>query len=697
MRTSFLAVLLLVVLPAVSLICQTGGFPKPPVLFQSPLSPRIANYDMAVTLEPEQRMLRGRQVISWRNDSPNPVSDLRLHLYLNAFRNNRSTFMLESGGRHRGNEIDEEGWGFIEVLEMRLVRPDLRSTQLSLNRLPEMTGVVELPGPDLSGDISYIQPDTPDHSHDKTMMRVPLPEPVQPGETINLYTRFVARLPEPPFARTGAKDEFFFVGQWFPKMAVLEENGWNTHQFHLNSEFFADYGVYNVFMTVPRENKLGATGMQVGDIRDNGDGTATHFYHAEDVHDFAWTTSPEFQEHLAKAQDVEIRLLLQPDHRDQAARHLEAAKKSVEYFQNWYGDYPYPNLTVVDPRREADGAGGMEYPTLITAGTFYGMPEGFRPLEIVILHEFGHNYWYGLLASNEFEESWLDEGINSYTEVQIMNDWFGPKGDMLDMFGLQVNDIEFQRAAYLSTKDYDPVVQDAWGFYNNRSYGINSYMRPATLLSSLQNYLGRERMQAAMRAYVERFRFKHPTTRDFINTFNDVTGENLDWFFDQALFSTAVLDYAVDGVFTRKWARDEGFDFTVDVESLIDTLAFATDSAATADSSETIYYSGVNLRRRGDFKVPVEVRITFEDGEVIQESWDGQSLWKKFRYHKPSKLVSAELDPDNKWLLDANIANNSKAVEPHKSGVTKISGRYTFWVQFLQDMPEVFNLLFLFQ
>ena len=322
---------------------------------------------------------------------------------------------------------------------------------------------------------------------------------------------FKAKLPSPPFARTGAKDEYFFVGQWFPKIAVYTEDGWNNHQFHANSEFFADYGVYNVKITVPEENVVGATGLEV-DLVNNGDGTATHYFHAEDVHDFAWTTSPEFVEFTGKAQDVDIRVLMQPDHAYQGERHLAATIASVEYFQNWYGDYPFPNLTVIDPRRGAEGSGGMEYPTLITAMTQYGLPEGIRVVEMVIVHEFGHNFWYHLLASNEFEESWMDEGINTYTEIQIMDAEYAKegRGGMIDFLGIKINDVQLQRGQYLFGADLDPVVKKAWDFYNNTSYGINSYAKPGVILTTLQNYIGTEKMKEVMQAYVHRWRFKHP-------------------------------------------------------------------------------------------------------------------------------------------------------------------------------------------
>ena len=632
-----------------------------PTLFPQPLSPRIANYNIDVKLDAKTRTLKGHEQLKWFNKSQDVIHELQFHLYMNAFRNNRSTFMEESGGSLRGLKIDKDGWGYIEVKKIQSAS-----------------------GQNFTNQMEFIHPDN-DNAEDKTVFRLPLPKPLAPGESIILNIDFEDRLPQPPFARTGAKEEFVFAGQWFPKAGVYIDGKWNCHQFHATSEFFADFGVYNVHITVPENNIVGATGLEV-EVKKNGDGTATHFYHAEDVHDFAWTTSPEFVEFKGKADNVDIRVLMQPDHAGQGIRHVEAAKTAIEHFHDWYGVYPFPNLTVVDPRRGAGGAGGMEYPTLITAGTAYGIPEELRVVELVVIHEFGHNYWYHLLASNEFEESWMDEGINTYTETQIMNDAYGPVGDEIDCFGIKINDIQSGRLQYLAVPDFDPTIRKAWEFYNGASYAVNSYMKPGLLLTTLHNYLGKETMQKIMRTYADRWRFKHPKTQDFIAVANDVSGQNLNWFFDQALYSNDILDYSIDKVTSEKIAADKGFGFTM-------STADSTLTGKDVDEKDTatMYRSEVDVRRLGTFKFPVELEMVFENGEKVRDHWDGQELWKKFKFDKPSRLVSATVDPDHKIVLDVNYTNNSKTLESQTLGVNKLSVRFLFWVQFLFDQPDFLN------
>ena len=229
-----------------------------------------------------------------------------------------------------------------------------------------------------------------------------------------------------PFRRTGAIGNFFFIAQWFPKLGVFEEQGWNCHQFHSSTEFFSDYGVYDVRLTVPRGWTVGATGVQ-RHASDNADRTTTLQYYQEDVHDFAWTTSPAYVERTARFEHpalpaVALRLLLQPEHRGQADRHINAARTALKHYGEWFGPYPYGHLTIVDPAYQSD-ADGMEYPTLITAGTKWLLPREvtYSGPEEVVIHEAGHQWWYGIVGNNEFEDAWLDEGINTFATARAMD------------------------------------------------------------------------------------------------------------------------------------------------------------------------------------------------------------------------------------------------------------------------------------
>ncbi len=231
----------------------------------------VVDYRIDVRLNDATRELEGRERLTWRNPSTDEVRDLWFHLYLNAFKNTRSTFIRESGGQLRGDRMAEGKWGWIDVTSIRVAG-----------------------GPERRGDLRFEHPDD-DNADDRTVVRLPLADPVAPGRSITLDIAFHAKLPQ-VFARSGYFGHYYLVGQWFPKIGVYEpagmrgrtSGGWNCHQYHGSSEFYADYGHYLVNITVPARFVVGATGQEVA-RRTNRDGTATFTYEQGDVHDFAWT------------------------------------------------------------------------------------------------------------------------------------------------------------------------------------------------------------------------------------------------------------------------------------------------------------------------------------------------------------------------------------------------------------------------
>jgi hypothetical protein len=682
-NTFFAASIFLITAALSTTYAQTES---PPTMFKPPLSNRIANYDIAATLNTQTDQIGGKQILTWKNNGRKPASTLQFHLYMNAFRHSESTYMLESP-----NEVPEGDsalvWGYIDVHRLVLLsngqnQPGWRIIKQMAERSAPIPG-----GKDLTDAIRFIQPDTPEHTRDQTVIEVALPSPVAPGDSIMLFFEFTTKLPEPPIARTGTYKEFYFAGQWFPKIGVWQDSVWNCHQFHANSEFFSDFGVYNVWLTLPTTFLVGATGVPVGTAKPVTDSTVQHYFHAEDVHDFAWTASPDFVEFKGIAQDVEIRALMQRDHISQGVRHIEATKAAIEFFQNNYGDYPYPLVTLVDPRRKADEVGGMEYPTLFTVGTRYGIPEGVRFPELVTIHEFGHNYWQGMVASNEFEESWLDEGINTYTEMVAMHEIYG-EGEVLNYLGIKINDDHMFRASYLAGKDMDPILKKSWEYESRRSYAINSYNEPGLVLMSLHNLVGKDTMRRIISTYFNKWKFKHPTSSDFVDVVHEVTGPTYQPFLEQALYTERRLDYAVDRLYNRPTDEQR-------VTSTSDTTALP-DSQANRYDSLSVYNSGFTVRRNGDFIFPVEIQVVFSDGDTLSEHWDGQGRYQKFTYRRTAKIVSATVDPQRKLLIDQNFTNNSQTLQSENLGVNKLAVRWLFWMQFLLDQPELFNLIRIF-
>ena len=664
------------------------AFAQPrPTISDTALSDRRVAYTIDVQLDPDTRMIQGTEYLTWRNPDRVPVQELQFHLYLNAFKNEKSTFMRESGGQLRGIRASgNDRWGWIDV-----------------NRMHVTEGPAS--GADLTPRIRFIQPDdgNPD---DQTVIAVTLPRPVPPGKSITLRIDFSARLPR-VFARTGWEKKpngklFFMVAQWFPKIGVYEIPGqryvppdaphgrWNTHQFHANSEFYADFGTYDVTMRVPPDYIVGATGVRVEE--QTADTLRIIRHYAEDVHDFAWTASNDYLVFTDQWKHVNLRLLLQPEHRAQVERHFKAAHTSLQLFHDSIGVYPYTTLTLVDG---IGGANGMEYPTLITCGTVYGIPEWVRIPEMVLVHEFGHQYWYGMVANNEFEEPWLDEGINSYTEMRFMDKAYGP-GALLGLEEYPIDDYHLQRLSYTkNAPDRGKIYAYAWE-HPFGDYGKVTYAKTATMLATLEGVVGTSTFWNILRTYFKRWRFKHPDTYDFIAVAEEVSGQDLDWFFDQFLFGSDAVDYEVArirnwvlprfhrGVFEQEGGRRIIIGADGKIYSYPDADSVLAELPDSVKNAPLRFGSEVWLHRKEKAIIPHPLRIQLEDGTVIDTLWEGKETWGKVILKgRESRIVEAYLDPENTIALDVNRLNNRKTLKPDNTFARKYQLRLMTRIQHL--------------
>ena len=365
------------------------------------------------------------------------------------------------------------------------------------------------------------------------------------------------------------------------------------------TEFFADFGTYDVKITLPKNYIIGATGVQTGETQ-NADGTKTVAFHAEDVHDFAWTADPNFKvvdsEFNGSVGAVKIRLLTYEGHKSSWDRYITIMQQTMKRFDEWYGPYPYAQITVVDPPHGATEAGGMEYPTFITGDTTWwafkgrvAFPEG------VTEHEFGHQYWYGMVATNEFENAWLDEGINSYTEAKVLDDIYSRNTSVLNFLGAQIGEPGLQRVQYLSRPDFDPLSRPSYTDMSFGSYGAISYGKTATMLLTLETVVGEKTLRDALHNYFMKYRFTHPTQEDFLRTVNETAQQDLGWYWQQAVYGTQMLDYEV---------------FRAD-----STPVNWYDPKLEEKKGETEYETQIMLHRKGDFVFPVEAEIKFDNGE----------------------------------------------------------------------------------
>jgi hypothetical protein len=664
-----------------------ASYPLPPLPTESP---RNASYSIDARLLPESHTVEGSLVLDWRNTSGVALDSFPFHLYWNAFRNNLSTSARGTGRRaaHLPDTDPERGFGWSAVRSVRLL------------------GATEV---DLTPTLRYIQPDD-DNSADWTVMEVRTPQPIAPGASARFRIEWTAKIPSGVVGRAGWVHDYNFIVQWFPKIGVYWKGAWNCHQFHATTEFFADYGVYDVRLTVPDGYVVGATGRQQGEATRNPDGSGTLRFLQEDVHDFAWTASRRFLERKGRFDDpgyppVEIRLLLQPEHADLAERYIEATKITLRGYGAWSAPYPYAQITVVDPAWSS-ASGGMEYPTLFTGGASVFAPEAAQNPEAVTIHEAGHQFWYGLVGNNEFEEAWLDEGFNRYHDMKASFAALGPRNWERRYFGLREKDGKVRSGLAIlapgvfigrgesilsqlrESGEADVMSRRAWEYLDTDSYGLNSYGKPALTLQTLEALVGDETMTRILRTYARRYRFAHPTTADFVATVNEVTGQDFGWFFAQTFDSSGLVDYSVTVKNTP--ARSlEGYENTGAVEP---KLRPVLDAKAKAKLEKTGPFDPeVVVRRLGEARLPIELRVEFADGSVAEEHWDGQYRWARFAYPGHAKVKRAVVDPQGKLALDLDPSNNSWVDEDGVSrrAASKWSARFLLWLQALFETEMV--------
>jgi len=630
------------------------------VILRTPLSPRLTGYDINATLVPDKHIVSGSVKAYWINPSKADVSEALLHMYMNAFKSNKTDMCTEGDWSAAG----KEGYGWIRIKTIK-----------------------DKNGTDLLGNIQYVQPDD-SNIDDQTVLKVTLPYAVKPGDTLWLDMTFETKLPS-PIRRTGFKDDYYFVGQWFPKFGVYEPagmrqrpaDGWNCHQFHENSEFYSNHSVYNVSVTMPANYVAGSGGKLMSETK-NSDGTKTLTWRAEDIVDFAWTAWPGYKVFTDRWRDVDITFLTSQPRTDQVERQISSLKNALEYLDKNVGPYPWPHVTFVDPPTIGAGAGGMEYTTLFTSASGDHVPDELRMPEMVTIHEFGHAYFMGIMASNEFEEPWLDEGVNSFWEQRIVDHYYGNGYGLLTLPFIRCSDLGFSRLQYVSDRSRTAATNDLWSWnYPHGTYGVMSYSKTAMWLHTLQGLTGEETMDHIFREYYRRWAFKHPSGKDFIDVVNEVVkkdlgnkyGQDMNWFFDEVLYGSGICDYSVVGISNNKTTGYRG----VVIEG--DSIRIEKPDR----KSDTLTCSTVKLERPGDIVIPVEVLIHFDNGDEVREQWDGKARTKDYVFNGIHEVQWAEIDPDNKVPLDVNRVNNSYTLKTNKKAARRMMDKYVTLMQLM--------------
>lgn len=592
-----------------------------------------ASYRIRVRLDENSHRLHGQGSLILLNRSRAALDELWFHLYLNAFENERTLFLRGPVPGGRSGRLRDSQPGHIEV--ERLHSPRFGSLNLWEKAAPH----------------------SPEDPQDRTDIRVPLPEPIAPGEQVEFEFEFTAQLPE-IVERTGFRDDFHLVAQWFPKLAKLEPDGSFAHfAFHPFSEFYADFGDYEIELDVPRSFVVGSSG-KLEKIGEDG-ARARYFSRANDVHDFAWTASPHFSREERKIGHVEVTLLSDPRAKRVNRDTWDALERGLPFYQTAYGSYPYDTLTVVRPPSSASRAGGMEYPTFITTGgKERSQFVGARFAETVTAHELAHQWFQGILASNEARYPFLDEGLTSHAEWRFLDHAYGKSGS-LALPGLSISRAAVGRYSGSLRSSGERVNQAARDFPSFRALASLVYGRTALSLETLRRTFGPPAYDEALLTYASRHRFSHPTPADLYQVIEEKLGEEARRALEALLERRATLDLRLGEITTNH-------------------------SQSAHDSSKaTAWLTRIPVIRSGELELPYEVLLKFRDGTQELRRVARPSSLEILEVHHDVELSRVEIDPERKLLIDADLLNNRAFLHSPPSSL-RSTARFVSLAQWLQ-------------
>ncbi len=547
-------------------------------------APEVASYAWNVELDVQRHIVRGRGHVDFRNVSSRALHSVFLHLYPNAFHAD-SAFMKDAGGGHQG-------------------RPG--SIQVSVVRAPALSDL------NLATTARFLPPE--DAPLDQTDLEVPLPQSLAPGEKIRFEMEFETVLPELTL-RSGVWGSLHVVSQWFPKLAKLEPDGTFRHfAFRHNAEFYADFGAYDVEVRLPKAYVAAASANLVS-WRDEGEHRWFRFQQAG-VHDFAFAAWDHFAVEVRPPTEALPSLVcfFPQGENERAARILETIATTLPKLEKWYGAYPYDRLSAVLVPDGAAAAGDMEYPTLITlSGDRLSEILDDTHLEDVVVHELTHQWFYGLIATDEARWPFLDEGITQFTESTLASDrkrtLLGP--DPWPVLRLWRGEGDLTRAS-------DQF--DSAGGYES---GI--YAAVPTILATAARLFGREHVVSALGRFARRYRFQHPTKEQFLASMGETLGADEGGWLRKALEGERATDCKIEAV-------DPG-----------------------RASNEKLAAWQVHVECDGTLPRSVELEFKTEVGEVFYRALTHSET---LRGESAAPLIRVRLDPDVRYLLDRRLENN---------------------------------------
>lgn len=611
------------------------------------------NYKIKVQLDDVNHILTADEEIEYINNSPDVLNKIYIHLWPNAYRD-ESTALAKQLYENRDQELtfgSEEIRGHIDSLDFKVNGKDAKWYFEEFNQ-----------------DICIVE----------------LGFDLKPGQSVKLFTPFVVKIPSGSISRLGHIGQSYQITQWFPKPAVYDKDGWHHMPYLNQGEFYSEYGSFDVSITIPSNYVVGATGdlktvdeleflvelaedtekelkekeyskaerkKTVNTFPESSKEWKTIRYTQSNVHDFAWFADKRYKVLRGKVKlphsgkMVTSWAMFTPKNELLWKDAIEYINDAVHYYSLWNGDYPYNNVTAVDGTISAGG--GMEYPNITVIGNA-GTPQS---LEVVIVHEVGHNWFYGQLGTNERVHGWMDEGMNTLNEVRYMQTKYpdntalsdavmGGKFHFNDLNHHDMSDVAYRMLALLGE---DQPIETHSARFTQANYGVVMYQKTGLVFFYLKDYLGEDLFNKCMQEYYREWEFKHPQPEDMRRSLEKASGKDLSWLFDDLIQRTDHIDYKLK----RVKQTDNGYMVTVkntgQVDGPIEVNGLIGDSVVSTKWIEPGQKKNKVLLEGNDLD-----KVMIDHGKDIPEIFRQNNTWIK----------KGLLDRVEPYKLEALIGDN---------------------------------------
>jgi hypothetical protein len=486
------------------------------------------NYNIDIALNDRNHTLKGQLNLEYINHSPDKLDFIWFHLWPNAYRNESTAYakqvLKDEDGKKRWKDMKDKG--AIDSLNFTV-----------------------------DGQVAKTEADP----ENIDIIKIILPKTLQPGEKIMISTPFFVKIPTYS-SRSGHLGNSYIICQWYPKPAVYDRKGWHQFPYLDQGEFYSEFGSFAVNITVPTSYVVGATGSlldedelnkykEIGklnfadtkkDVKYKASSTGTKILHytAANVHDFAWFADKDFivrydTAALASGKVIDVFTYGHENGNSNWRKSVSFVEDAIRKYSEWIGEYPYPVAQAVEGPKNVM-SGGMEYPmiTLITSPK-----AGEEELDGVITHEVGHNWFYGILGSNERDHAWMDEGINTYYQFRYeaakyrANSVFG---NALPAELKQKSLHDFQSSVYNALSQIptaEAIETPSAAFPNKEDYGTVIYLKTAVWMYIVELSMGQEKLDNVIKTYFNNWKFKHPYPEDIKAEFEKQVGSTIDDLF----------------------------------------------------------------------------------------------------------------------------------------------------------------------